>query len=199
MPSWTSDAVSTGVDQVGTLRVRRQGQLVLARPVDRLRAAAPSTTSIADTLAASDRPRRAGPNSQSRSTALIEQARVEAVRRLERDSPTLSPTSRVDGMRRWDGHVLEVSAEFVVAELTLVDGDGPAVVADFPAHLFGSDQIAVGDGLYVTSREILGVGRRRNTTTSVRLRRLGKWTTDDLEMIEKRARERAQALAELIH
>jgi hypothetical protein len=105
---------------------------------------------------------------------------------------------RVSGLARWTGRVIEVDDDLFTAELGPNAGeDGPVVVADFSRSQV-ADELVEGDVIYVTVRTVRGLGGQPNRTSSVRLRRLGNWTPDDIEGFRERAKERASALEGLV-
>ncbi|WP_155765494.1 hypothetical protein [Mycobacterium colombiense] len=106
------------------------------------------------------------------------------------------PADRVKGMRKWEGRVLDVDKESFSVELTSLDRDDPQVIADFAKEdlLPEDSDLEAGDVVYVTSRTVWGpIGPSR--TSTIRLRRLGKWTEDDIADQAHRAKERKLRLA----
>jgi hypothetical protein len=98
-------------------------------------------------------------------------------------------------MQKWEGRVLEVGSNVFTAELDPFDHTGPTVIADFDNYLL-SEQIGTvqaGDLFYLTVRTILDRGRPTRTS-SLRPRRLGKWTADELRAIDARIERHLQFL-----
>lgn len=106
--------------------------------------------------------------------------------------PTIQP-SRITGMEKWDGRILEVDEEFFSAELTPFEG-GEQVIADFPRDLLPDDDINAGDVIYVTARTVAFRGGP-SRTSSVRLRRLGTWTESEIAENSRLAKEDEAELA----
>ncbi|MCV7154351.1 hypothetical protein [Mycolicibacterium pyrenivorans] len=107
------------------------------------------------------------------------------------------PTVRVTGMEKWEGRVLEVDDEFFSAELVPLEG-GPVVIADFGVDsLAEGDDVHPGDVVYVTVRTVRAAGGP-SRTSAIRLRRLGKWTEEEVADQKRRAREQFAELANYI-
>ncbi|MGB3763763.1 MAG: hypothetical protein WA966_11110 [Ornithinimicrobium sp.] len=107
-------------------------------------------------------------------------------------------TYRVSGLERWEGYVVEVDGETLTAELT-PEHDGPVVLADFEVAKLGSEpDLAVGDVVYVTVRSVAGRSGYPTTTSAIRLRRLGRWSDEEVDDLERRADERAALYADFV-
>ena len=92
----------------------------------------------------------------------------------------------ISGLQKWTGRVLEVEGTEFSAELIPLDHKGPSVVADFDNDQLDTndDEPRVGDVFYVTVRTVIGMGGLRSRTSSLRLRRLGKWSEEEVRDIE---------------
>jgi hypothetical protein len=95
----------------------------------------------------------------------------------------------VTGLQKWEGHILDIEDQLFSAELIPLDHEGPTLIADFAMSLLTSDEdsICVGDLFYLTTR-IVKVGPHAVATSSLRLRRLGKWTQQQLDDARSEAR-----------
>lgn len=159
--------------------------------------------------------REAGPITDPASTALDQveyigqtihrrvmasEARRHAAKELPRhDRPEVPTAFRVRDLDRWQGRIVQIEGDVFTAEL-VPEGDGPAILADFDIDKLGPDaDAAVGDLVYVTSRSVV-TGRLgyETTTSAIRLRRLGKWTTEDIDSVWRRADERVQSFAQWV-
>lgn len=110
---------------------------------------------------------------------------------------TAPASLNVVGMHRWEGRILDIDGDVFSAELTPIDHDGPPLVADFDLMLLETDDAEVGpeSGFYLTTR-IIEVNGRKEATSSLRLRRLGRWTEKELEEARNEARKLGQVLAQ---
>jgi hypothetical protein len=151
------------------------------------------------------RHRRASPDT-SGAVATASNSTVEAdlphpsiddalARPLVNENPLGIKAWPIDGMKKWEGRVLEVEEKTFSAELSAVDEDWPPVVADFRINLLEVENSTVqpGDAFYLTVRRVR-LASGVVTTSSLRLRRLGNWTQDDLAEIKVRAQRRAAML-----
>lgn len=113
-------------------------------------------------------------------------------------SPTLTvrpPQSRgprgrrVTGLDKWEGKILEVHEDTFTAELHLIDHSGMPITADFELSLLGSDaeHATPGDIFYLAVRTVKAPGQRPTRTESLRLRRLGRFSPEEVEAIQARA------------
>ena len=111
-----------------------------------------------------------------------------------------SDTEAISGMQKWEGRILELDETIFSAELTPLSEAGPVVVADFELRLLLPEQnVAVGDVIYVTARLVeRDRGMPPSKTVSARLRRMGKWREDELDIIKRRAHDRWIRLADFI-
>jgi hypothetical protein len=97
--------------------------------------------------------------------------------------------------------VIDLDGEFFTAELTPdANTPGGPVVADFRTELLDEPEgtIKVGDLIYVTSRQVRNPHGQKNETSSVRLRRLGRWTKEDVQRFEQQGREMRAELESLL-
>jgi hypothetical protein len=133
----------------------------------------------------------------------VDERRASAVRsafrRLESESIERLeiPIERITGMEKWEGRVIDVDDDIFSAELRPLY-DGPDVIADFPkSGLAEGDVVQVGDVIYVTARTVKGRGGPTHTST-IRLRRLGRWTEAEIADQAQRAREQAAELSSYV-
>ncbi|GLI26426.1 hypothetical protein ARHIZOSPH14_06680 [Agromyces rhizosphaerae] len=126
---------------------------------------------------------------------------AKAYRAVLSESPrgiTVRPTEyRVAGLQSWTAIVVDTEDDVVTVELRSDDQDIEPVMADFLQSQIG-DEVVPGDVLYVTVRT---VGRARglpSRTSSVRLRRLGRWTEAEVRSQQERADALAASLEGLI-
>lgn len=109
-------------------------------------------------------------------------------------------TFRVSDLSTWTGRVVDVDEEMFTAEL--IPGErtpGGTVLADFNRALVVDEDetLQIGDVIYVTSRMVRAPHGGRSETSSVRLRRLGKWTAEDVALLTARADSLADSVADL--
>jgi hypothetical protein len=79
---------------------------------------------------------------------------------------------------------------FFEALLTPYESERPEVVADLSLDAVSEDDqelLAPGASFYLHAGRYEGVGGRTFSFTSIRLRRLGKWRTEDIEYIREKA------------
>jgi hypothetical protein len=118
---------------------------------------------------------------------------------------TVAPTSAarsavpmsIMGMHKWSGRIVEIDGDILTAELTPVDHNGPAVLADFQLSDLDADEdeeVQVGDLFYLAVRTIRDRGRRRTRTSTLLLRRLGRWSADELNASAAEAASALRAL-----
>lgn len=119
-------------------------------------------------------------------------------RRVESETALVrAPDNRVTGMQKWEGRVIEVDDDYFSAELVPF-ADGPVMVADFARdRLDEEEELQPGDVVYVTARTVRGIGGVTHTST-IRLRRLGRWTEEEIADQARRAKEQAAELAAYI-
>lgn len=99
---------------------------------------------------------------------------------------------RVSGLSTWTGRVVDIDEELFTAELAPgPNTPGAKVLADFDRSLVvaESEDLRVGDVVYVTIRRVRAPHGLVNETSSIRLRRIGKWTDSDVQAHVKRADE----------
>lgn len=110
-----------------------------------------------------------------------------------------APITRVAGLEKWEGLILEVDDELMTAELTPLDRTGPCMVADFQTQLLGEDAkvAAPGDVFYLTVRTVRGDSGYPTRTEQLRLRRLGVWTDEDVARLRQQAASRMGKIEEL--
>jgi hypothetical protein len=105
----------------------------------------------------------------------------------------------INGLRTWEGKIVEVDGDYFTAELTPTNVEGsPAVLrSDFRSdNLQSSDHVvAVGDLFYLTARKVRTKGRIR-TSYSFQLRRTGSWTEAELAQVRARTQARLRMLNE---
>ncbi|MEV7508932.1 hypothetical protein AB0O57_13380 [Streptomyces sp. NPDC091201] len=106
---------------------------------------------------------------------------------------------RVTGLNKWEGLILEVDDELMIAELTPLGHVGPTVVADFETHLLGEDAqiVTPGDVFYLTVRTVRDSTGYPSKTEHLRLRRLGVWTEDDVARLNAQAQARLDEIEDL--
>ncbi|CQD11819.1 hypothetical protein BN1232_02222 [Mycobacterium lentiflavum] len=122
-----------------------------------------------------------------------------AFSRLENETTERSdiPVERITGMEKWEGRVIEVDDDIFSVELRPLGG-GPEVIADFSKnHLAEGDDLRLGDVVYVTARTVRGKSGPTHTST-IRLRRLGRWTEAEIAEQARRAKELAAELASYV-
>ncbi|MEE6137731.1 hypothetical protein SKC41_15505 [Mycobacterium sp. 050128] len=141
------------------------------------------------------------PEEQKVAQRIIEQhARLlrSALRRpdIESTERTAPPDFPIMGMQKWEGRVLDVDDDLISVEL-VPSGEGPVVTADFARHRLDEEDVRPGDVVYVTARTIRGWGGP-TYTSSIRLRRLGKWTEAEIADQAQRAKEEVKELAAYI-
>jgi len=108
------------------------------------------------------------------------------------------PSFRITGLERWEGRIIALDHEMFTAELVPAEPDALTVYADFQRGLLEPEEdVTVGDIVYVTVRSVVGRTGLREMTSTVRLRRLGIWSDDELAAVQSRARAQAQELAKL--
>lgn len=113
------------------------------------------------------------------------------------NSDNSSNTSRVVGLKKWAGQVQSVHNEVLTVHLHPVDHDGPSLSADFDIALLAPDEAAVRQGavVYLTTRMVQSQSGRIEAMTQLRLRRLRRWSKEELEEIMRLSRARARKFA----
>jgi hypothetical protein len=93
----------------------------------------------------------------------------------------------INGLRTWEGLVIEISGRTFSADITPLSekGGGTPLRTDFSIDaLDGEDKnVAAGDLFYLIARRVR-VHHRLTTSYSLQLRRTGRWTATDLAEIE---------------
>lgn len=98
----------------------------------------------------------------------------------------------ITGMHKWSGRIVNLDEGIFTAELTPLDHEGPAVLADFELADLDADDpesVTAGDLFYLSVRTVRDRGRRVTRTSNLLLRRLGSWSLEDL----RASAEEAQA------
>jgi hypothetical protein len=127
---------------------------------------------------------------------------AESASALSTQSAEYVEPKAIIGLRKWQGRVLEVDGDVLTAELRPLDPaeDSATVHAYFDLDQLSPDQSEVGpgDAFYLTVR-IVGEGSGlRTTTSSLRLRRLGRWSESEIEEIGDRARSRLARIQQYV-
>lgn len=102
------------------------------------------------------------------------------------------PLGRVRGLQKWEGEIVHVGEGVFTADLSSLDRPGQSLEADFPLDLLPESErheVVVGRLFYLTVRTVDGVRGGRTHTSSIKLRRLGVWTTALLEEAKSRGVE----------
>ena len=112
-------------------------------------------------------------------------------------SPVYMRRERILGMHKWTGFITCIEDGVLTAELVPLDHDGPWMLADFDLELLAPDESTamVGDVVYLTTRLIQGRWGHKEATSHLRLRRLGRWSEDELAGINLKATDRARSFA----
>jgi hypothetical protein len=139
---------------------------------------------------------------------LIASALIDVVESVETRESLVEPLEApnpepfggmVRGMQKWEGRVTAVEGAYFTAELTPLTHESPPLYADFATELLDPDRVVPGDVVYVTVRTVkLDGGFGVTRTSSVRLRRLGSWTADEVAAINERGRQRFEEIASYI-
>ncbi len=146
-----------------------------------------TTTTRQDTISAGTFPRTDDRNEHLRA----------ALARMARTARPSIPDVRVSGLRKWEGRVVSRDDGVFTAELESIDGHhSPSVLADFEIDLLKPDhnELALGDVVYVTLRTVRGRTGYATKTSSIRLRRLGNWSSEDATELRARAVRRLRTL-----
>jgi hypothetical protein len=111
----------------------------------------------------------------------------------------LAGPARITGMDKWEGKILEVEGDIFTAELYPIDREGTPITADFDLELLGSDAatIAPGDVFYLSVRTVKSYGMRPARTENLRLRRLGRITTEEVQAAYAKADTLMERLEQL--
>lgn len=97
---------------------------------------------------------------------------------------------RMAGPHTWTGRVVDIDDDLFTAELTPgYQTPGSKVLADFQRDLVVTEreELRIGDVIYVTVRRVRTPHGLMNETSSVRLQRIGKWTSTDVDDHARRA------------
>jgi hypothetical protein len=99
------------------------------------------------------------------------------------------PDLGVTGLDKWEGKILEMDGDTFTAELYPIGREGIPITADFDLDLLGSDAVNVvpGDVFYLSVRTVKGPSRRPTRTESLRLRRLGRITAEEVQAVYAKA------------
>jgi hypothetical protein len=125
----------------------------------------------------------------------ISNPKREALSRAGHVLRPVLPNFRVSGMQKWEGRITEVNDATLTAELTPLLDEGVTVTGDIDLDLLSPEEdVQPGDVVYVTVRTVIGPSGHRTRTSSVRLRRLGRWTEEEISRVRSRARERLKSL-----
>ena len=97
--------------------------------------------------------------------------------------------SAIRGLEKWEGKILEIDADIFTAELYPIDSEGMPITADFKLELLGSDADSadVGDVFYLFVRTVTAYGKRPTHTETLRLRRLGRITSEEVRAVYAKA------------
>jgi hypothetical protein len=107
--------------------------------------------------------------------------------------------TRITGLEKWEGKILEVQGKTFTAELYPIESDDMPITADFALELLGSDAPAVapGDVFYLSVRTVKEFGMRPARTENLRLRRLGRITPEEVQMAYAKADALMERLEQL--
>lgn len=105
----------------------------------------------------------------------------------------------VRGLDKWEGKILSTDDDFFTAELHPIDREGIPITADFDLMLLGSDadDAVPGDVFYLLVRTVEGPGVRPTRTSSLRLRRLGRITQEEVQAVYAKADALMERLEQL--
>jgi hypothetical protein len=106
---------------------------------------------------------------------------------------------RVTGLDKWEGKIIEIDGEIFTAELFPVDREGMPITASFKLELLGSDAVAVvpGDVFYLSVRTVKAPGMRPELTENLRLRRMGRFTPEEVRAVYEKADALLERLEQL--
>lgn len=117
--------------------------------------------------------------------------------RLALARPTARSEARVEVTDKWEGRVLDVGDDYIVVSLRSLDRPGPELEVEFDIEdLEPEDRPLVAEGawLYVYSGLLRNSPVHRVRTTSVRFKRLPRWTQEELEAAMLQGKELMDAL-----
>ena len=105
----------------------------------------------------------------------------------------------ITGLHKWEERIVDLDESTFTVEMSSADGK-PSVLADFNLELLGvSSEVRVDDVVYVTTRMVRSArGVPPTQTVSVRRRRLGKWTAEELSAADSRVSETWSKLAQIV-
>lgn len=111
-----------------------------------------------------------------------------------------APAFTIVGMLKWEGRITDIEDGLLTAELVPLDHDGPTLHADFVLSLLAPDDTVarVGDVVYLTARTVVNPGGYRTHTSTLRLKRTGKWTQSELDAIRDKAREKLRSFLQYV-
>ncbi|MCU7822189.1 hypothetical protein [Kitasatospora sp. DSM 101779] len=103
--------------------------------------------------------------------------------------PESPAPGRITGLEKWEGKIVEIDDGLFTAELYPLDREGMPITADFDLELLGDDADGVipGDVFYLSVRTVKAPGMRPHRTESLRLRRLGRITPDEIQVAYAKA------------
>lgn len=81
-----------------------------------------------------------------------------------------------------------------------MDHDGTTLLADFDVELLAPDDevVQAGDIVYLTVRTVSERGSYKTKTSALRLRRVGKWSDEELALARERARRRLESFQDYV-
>lgn len=105
----------------------------------------------------------------------------------------------VTGLDKWEGKILSVDDGLFTAELYPIDREGIPITADFDLMLLGSDagNAVPGDVFYLSVRTVKARGARPTRTETLRLRRLGRITQEEVQAMYAKADALMERLEQL--
>lgn len=115
--------------------------------------------------------------------------------------PRSAPLAHIAGLNKWSGRIVEVDDDTFTAELSPLNHQGPVVLADFKLSDLDADEnepIEPGDLFYLAVRTVRERGRRVSRTSTLLLRRLGKWSADEIIASYEAAKAEQQSLRDYI-
>lgn len=106
---------------------------------------------------------------------------------------------RISGLNKWEGKIIAVDDDLFTAELYPIDREGMPITAEFDLDLLGSDaaDAVPGDTFYLSVRTVKSSGSRPERTESIRLRRLGRITREELQSAHSEAEALMERLEQL--
>ena len=110
------------------------------------------------------------------------------------------PGSSISGLRKWTCRVVEIDDDYFSVEINDSEIGHLPVLADFERALLGptdSSELVVGDTVYLTVRRVRDSLGRESTTSAIRRRRPEKWSSDEVEEIQARAKRQFEEFRNL--